>query len=168
MTVPTDARLHALALAVAAHLEGSQRWLATAESCTGGWIAKVCTDLPGSSNWFLGGAVVYANEAKTSSLGVKAETLLMHGAVSEPVIREMATGVLERFRSDLCVAVSGVAGPTGGTAEKPVGTVFIALATPTETRAWRRFNPGERLAFKQATSDQALGELLALLEAETA
>ena len=119
MTVPTDARLRVLARAVAVRLETSQRWLATAESCTGGWIAKVCTDLPGSSNWFLGGAVVYSNDAKTSSLGVKAETLLTHGAVSEPVIREMATGVLERFGSDLSVAVSGVAGPTGGTVEKP-------------------------------------------------
>jgi PncC family amidohydrolase len=95
---------------------------------------------------------------------VSAETLARHGAVSEPVAREMAEGAQREGHTDYAIAVTGIAGPGGGTAEKPVGTVFIALASPGETRAWRRFNPGERLAFKQATSDQALGELLALLE----
>ena len=163
MTVPTDARLHALAREVAVRLETSQRWLATAESCTGGWIAKVCTDLPGSSNWFLGGAVVYSNDAKTSSLGVKAETLLTHGAVSEPVIREMATGVLERFGSDLSVAVSGVAGPTGGTVEKPVGTVWFAWARRSGStillETARELFGGNRDAVRRLTGARALERL---------
>ena len=138
--------------------------LALAESCTGGYIAHRVTNVPGASAIFSAGLVTYSNEAKQRFLGVRAETLARHGAVSEPVAREMAEGARREGQTDYAIAVTGIAGPGGGTAEKPVGTVFIALAAPGETRAWRRFNPGDRLAFKQATSDQALGELLALLE----
>jgi nicotinamide-nucleotide amidase len=102
--------------------------LVTAESCTGGWIAKACTDLAGSSRWFRGGAVVYDNQLKAGVLGVRPQTLERHGAVSEATVREMAAGALERLNGDVAVAVSGIAGPEGGTAEKPVGTVWFAWA----------------------------------------
>src|SRR6185312_3348542 len=138
--------------------------LALAESCTGGYIAHRVTNGPGASAIFSAGLVTYSNEAKQRFLGGSAEALARHGAVSEPVAREMAEGACRAAQTDYAIAVTGIAGPGGGTPEKPVGTVFIALASPTGTRAWRRFNPGERLAFKQATSDQALGELLALLQ----
>jgi nicotinamide-nucleotide amidase len=111
---------------LAAHLLASGRRLVTAESCTGGWIAKVCTDLPGSSGWFLGGAVVYDNALKAAVLGVNPQTLAEVGAVSEAVVREMAAGALERLGGEVAVAVSGVAGPDGGTPDKPVGTVWFA------------------------------------------
>ena len=138
--------------------------LALAEYCTGGFIAHRVTNVPGASAIFSAGIVTYSNEAKQQFLGVRAETLAQHGAVSEAVAREMAEGAQRNCHTDYAIAVTGIAGPGGGTAEKPVGTVFIGLAAPHETRAWRRFNPGERLSFKQTTSDQALGELLALLQ----
>ena len=140
--------------------------LALAESCTGGYIAHRVTNVPGASAIFTAGLVTYSNAAKQRFLGVRPETLEKHGAVSEAVAREMAEGARRAAQTDYAISVTGIAGPGGGTPEKPVGTVFIALASPKETRAWRRFNPGERLAFKQATSDQALAELLALIEAE--
>lgn len=102
--------------------------LATAESCTGGWIAKVCTDLAGSSAWFERGFVTYSNEAKQDMLGVKAETLVQYGAVSEAVTAEMATGALRHSRAQVTVSVSGIAGPGGGTATKPVGMVCFGWA----------------------------------------
>jgi nicotinamide-nucleotide amidase len=108
-----------------------RRQLVTAESCTGGWIAKACTDRPGSSQWFRGGAVVYGNELKSALLGVRPETLGEAGAVSEATVREMAAGALERLGGDVAVAVSGIAGPDGGTPDKPVGTVWFAWATRT-------------------------------------
>lgn len=137
--------------------------LALAESCTGGYIAHRITNVPGASAVFSAGIVTYSNEAKQRFLGVRAETLAANGAVSEPVAREMAEGARRAAQTDYAISVTGIAGPGGGTPEKPVGTVFIGLASAQETRVWRCFNPGERLAFKQATSDQALGELLALL-----
>jgi nicotinamide-nucleotide amidase len=113
---------------VAAHLLTGGRQLVTAESCTGGWVAKACTDLPGSSRWYRGGAVVYADELKSALLGVRSRTLAEQGAVSEATVREMAAGALERLGGDVAVAVSGIAGPDGGSADKPVGTVWIAWA----------------------------------------
>ena len=117
-----------MAEAVAEKLIATRRTLATAESCTGGWIAKSITDLPGSSAWFAGGIVTYSNQAKMSLLGVKASTLEEEGAVSETTVKEMAEGVRKKFAVDVSVAVSGIAGPDGGTADKPVGTVWIAWA----------------------------------------
>lgn len=102
--------------------------VATAESCTGGWIAKAITDIPGSSEVFGYGIVCYSNGAKESQLGVRTETIARHGSVSEPVVREMAEGVLKLSGADLAVAVSGVAGPGGGSPEKPVGMVWFAWA----------------------------------------
>ena len=104
--------------------------LATAESCTGGALAQQLTAMAGASEYYLGGVVAYSNETKERALGVSHETLLAHGAVSEETVREMASGVRERLHADYAVATTGIAGPTGGTPEKPVGTVWIAVATP--------------------------------------
>ncbi len=109
-------------------LAAAGKSVATAESCTGGWIAKSLTDVPGSSECFAYGIVSYSNGAKEALLGVQPATLAEHGAVSEPVVREMAEGVLKLAGADFAVAVSGVAGPGGGSADKPVGTVWFAWA----------------------------------------
>ena len=127
----------------------SRGWqLVTAESCTGGWIAKACTDRPGSSGWFRGGAVVYTDELKTAMLGVQPRTLAEAGAVSEATVREMAVGALEHLGGDVAVAVSGIAGPDGGTPAKPVGTVWFAWAfrsgSETETRVQHHRFEGDR------------------------
>ncbi len=120
--------LQKLAAAVVADLSAASKAVSTAESCTGGWIAKSITDIAGSSAVFAYGVVSYSNGAKESILGVRQATLEEHGAVSERVVEEMAKGVLRLSGADIAVAVSGVAGPSGGTAEKPVGTVWFAWA----------------------------------------
>lgn len=117
-----------LAKALVTELAAGNKVVATAESCTGGWIAKALTDIPGSSDAFHYGIVSYSNGAKESLLGVKNETLIEHGAVSEAVVIEMAKGALRLSGADFAVAVSGVAGPDGGSEEKPVGTVWFAWA----------------------------------------
>ncbi len=124
----TDAEIHELAESLVTELAAADKSVATAESCTGGWVAKALTDIPGSSRAFAYGIVSYSNGAKESILGVHTATLIEHGAVSEPVVREMAEGVLQLSGSDFGVAVSGVAGPGGGSEEKPVGTVWFAWA----------------------------------------
>ncbi len=120
--------IHKLASAVVTALESSSKAVATAESCSGGWIAKAITDIAGASAVFHYGIVSYSNGAKESLLGVKNETLVEHGSVSEAVVREMARGVMNLSGSDIAVAVSGVAGPDGGSDAKPVGTVWFAWA----------------------------------------
>jgi nicotinamide-nucleotide amidase len=120
--------LQKLSAAVVNDLTGAGKAVSTAESCTGGWVAKSITDIPGSSAVFQYGIVSYSNGAKESILGVKNETLEEHGAVSQPVVEEMAKGVLRLSGADIAVAVSGVAGPDGGTEDKPVGTVWFAWA----------------------------------------
>lgn len=117
--------LQELARAVAIDVAASHGMLATAESCTGGWIAKVLTDIPGSSTWFEGGVVAYSYQAKEALLGVQPQTLERHGAVSEETVIEMVSGALARFGAGVAVAVTGIAGPGGGTADKPVGSVWI-------------------------------------------
>ena len=124
--MPEDPAIHDLASALVGELNRKHKAVATAESCTGGWIAKALTDVPGSSGCFGYGIVSYSNGAKESILGVKNQTLSEHGAVSEPVVREMAEGTLRLSGADISVAVSGVAGPDGGSDEKPVGTVWFA------------------------------------------
>jgi len=140
-------------------LTEQRQTLALAESCTGGNIANRITNVPGASAVFLGGVVSYANSAKETFLGVQADTLRIHGAVSEPVAREMALGALAKFGSDFALAVTGLAGPGGGTPEKPVGTVFIALASAAGVEVQRLLNPWDRLTFKDVTATQTLERL---------
>ena len=121
-----DLTIAALARALLARRES----LATAESCTGGWVAKVCTDLAGSSGWFERGLVTYSNAAKQELLGVSAQTLNQYGAVSEQTVQEMVLGILSHSHAQWGLAISGIAGPGGGSASKPIGTVWIAWAGP--------------------------------------
>jgi nicotinamide-nucleotide amidase len=130
--------------------------LALAESCTGGYIANRITNISGASAVFKGGAVTYSNEAKQVLLDVSVVTLEKFGAVSEPTAREMAEGALKRFNADYAISVTGIAGPNGGTAEKPVGTVFIGLAEKAQTMVSRQLNQFDRETFKFLTSQQAL------------
>jgi len=133
--------------------------LALAESCTGGCLAHRLTNVAGASAVFLAGFVTYSNAAKQKLLGVRAETLARHGAVSEAVARDMAEGARRVTGADYALAVTGIAGPSGGTRAKPVGTVFIGLATPAETTVEQNFNPLDRETFKQVTAQQALNWL---------
>src|SRR5215472_14903378 len=118
----TDPELYELAARVGQKLRAAERRVVTAESCTGGWVAKALTDVPGSSHWFECGYVTYSNAAKVRDLGVDPATLARHGAVSEPTVREMAANALRISGAEVAVAVSGIAGPDGGTLEKPAGT----------------------------------------------
>lgn len=141
-------------------LRAQDHFLATAESCTGGLIASTLTDTPGSSEWFAGSVVAYANEVKSKLLGVPEATLEQHGAVSEPVVLAMAQGALKALGADVSVAVSGVAGPGGGTPEKPVGTVWIAWAWPGGSRARQYSFQGTRDQIKGQTVMTAVNGLL--------
>ena len=137
--------------------------MASAESCTGGMIAAACTDLAGSSNWFERGFVSYSNEAKTDLLGVDAGLIVRHGAVSEAVARAMAQGALDCSRAQAAVAVTGVAGPGGGSAAKPVGTVWFGWATPLGVVSEMRHFPGDRASVRQATVRHGLLRLSELI-----
>ncbi|MGD2081829.1 MAG: nicotinamide-nucleotide amidase [Chromatiales bacterium] len=138
--------------------------LATAESCTGGWVAKAVTDIAGSSQWFDRGFVTYTNDSKREMLGVVAETLDREGAVSEAAVREMAEGALRHSRAGVALAVSGVAGPGGGTAAKPVGLVWLAWTRAGgETRTRRAHFDGDREAVRRQSVRAALEGVLAIL-----
>jgi nicotinamide-nucleotide amidase len=154
----------ALARRTGEALLAAHRRVATAESCTGGWIAKALTDVAGSSSWFGVGLVTYSNDAKQSLLGVRAETLQEQGAVSEDTVREMAAGALAASGADIAVAVSGVAGPDGGTPDKPVGTVWFAWAvsgaTPVTYAECVHFD-GDRETVRRRSVCHALGGVLA-------
>jgi nicotinamide-nucleotide amidase len=159
-----DAVLYELAANVGKALKRRGLMLATAESCTGGWIAEAVTMVAGSSEWFERGYVTYTYISKREMLGVKEATLAKHGAVAEAVVREMVEGALARSHAQLAVAVSGIAGPTGGTPEKPVGTVCFAWgmkvdAPRTETK---RFT-GDREAVRRKSVEHALKGVLGLL-----
>jgi nicotinamide-nucleotide amidase len=152
-----DRRVESLVESLAARLVARNEMLATAESCTGGWVAKVCTDLAGSSAWFDRGFVTYSNQAKQDMLGVSATTLDTCGAVSEEVVTEMVNGALAVSRAGWALAVSGVAGPDGGTAGKPVGTVWFAWGGPMGWRSAQRFNfAGDRDSVRRQAVLKAL------------
>ena len=137
--------------------------LATAESCTGGLIAAACTELSGSSNWFERGFVTYSNEAKTDALGVDAALIAQHGAVSEVVARAMAFGAVRHSLANVSVAVTGIAGPTGGTPQKPVGTVWFGFQVDGQLSSETLVFAGDRAAVRAATVRHALQRLLELL-----
>lgn len=158
---PAYLHLYELAAQVGAALRSHGRTLAIAESCTGGWIAKVITDVPGSSGWFDRGFVTYSNAAKTDLLGVRAVTIAEQGAVSAAVVAEMAAGALEQSPADLVIAVSGIAGPEGGTLDQPVGTVYLAWAlrgNPVQTES-RRFSGNRDEVRREAVAAALQGVL---------
>ena len=148
---------------VAERLLSQKLLLATAESCTGGLIAAACTDLAGSSVWFERGFVSYSNAAKTELLGVPAALIESHGAVSEPVVRAMVEGALRHSHAQVAVAVTGVAGPGGGSSGKPVGTVWFGWATPNGVVTDKRCFDGDRQQVREATVEHALLRLKQLL-----
>jgi nicotinamide-nucleotide amidase len=148
----TDHQLSELVALVARWALGAKYRVVTAESCTGGWIAKAFTDAAGSSRWFESGYVTYSNAAKARDLGVSERTLQEHGAVSEPAVREMAAGALRATGADVSIAVSGIAGPDGGSAEKPVGTVWFCVGRRVSSAGLRDAGGGVRNASSGATS----------------
>lgn len=162
--LPTESALHEAACATSAELRGRGEMLATAESCTGGWIAKLVTDIPGSSGWFRGGAVTYTNELKQVLLGVTDATLRDHGAVSRECALEMVAGAIDRLGASIAVAVTGVAGPSGGTPDKPVGTVWIAWQQRGGSAIAEVFRfPGDRDAVRRQTVARALAGIREIL-----
>jgi nicotinamide-nucleotide amidase len=165
----TDRDLYLLAEEVGRRAYASGWRIATAESCTAGWIAKALTDVPGSSLWFECGYVTYSNTAKTRDVGVSGRTLAEHGAVSEATVREMANGALRTAGVEMGIAVTGIAGPDGGTAAKPVGTVWFAVATvnaegPATVCELRHFS-GDREQVRRQSVDCALRLALGRLSA---
>jgi nicotinamide-nucleotide amidase len=148
-----------LEAAVGKLLVQSGQTVATAESCTGGLLATLLTNMPGSSGFFLRGWVTYANAAKQEELGVPAETIEAHGAVSEPTARAMATGAKAAAKTDFALATTGIAGPDGGSVEKPVGTVWIALASPDGVDAWKYIFPGNRQQVRLRAAQMCLAFL---------
>lgn len=160
-----DKTLYQLAEQVGQALKSHGLMLATAESCTGGWVSEAITMVPGSSDWFERGFVTYTYISKREMLGVSDDTLGRHGAVSEPTVREMVTGALTRSHAQVAVAVSGTAGPAGGTPEKPVGTICLAWslkdgAPQSETQHFA----GDREAVRKQSVEHALRGVLLLLE----
>lgn len=139
--------------------------LAVAESCTGGWVAKEITSAPGCSHWFERGFVTYTNKSKQEMLGVRAATIEQHGAVSEQTVREMAEGALRNSNAQVALSISGIAGPDGGSEDKPVGTVWFGWAgTVFPTTARRQWFPGDRDQVRLQSVEAALRGLLDLLE----
>lgn len=159
-----DTELQRLAIQVGAHLIDAERRLVTAESCTGGWIGKVLTDIPGSSDFYLGGVISYSNTLKQTLLGVLPSTLARHGAVSEAAVQEMAIGALETLGGHVAIAVTGIAGPEGAQPDKPVGTVWFGWAwrrdDEIETRVALETFAGDREAVRRQAITRALSEIL--------
>ena len=154
-----------LAQSIAERLMARGEMLATAESCTGGWAAQALTALAGSSNWFERGFVTYSNAAKEEMLGVRPGTLARHGAVSEETAREMALGALSHSRAAIALAITGIAGPSGGSPDKPVGTVCFAWAVKGgAARSETRHLAGEREAVRRQSVERALAGVLELLD----
>ena len=142
--------------------------VAVAESCTGGLVAAEITAIPGSSGYFLGGVVAYSNDAKEAFLGVPHDLLAAHGAVSREVAEAMAAGARARFGADLAVSITGIAGPDGGSVDKPVGTVYLGYATPRDAGSRYKRCSGDRAAIRAAAARTALDFLFALAVEHTA
>jgi nicotinamide-nucleotide amidase len=158
----SDGSLRLLAEHAGGLLLARRRRVATAESCTGGWVAKCLTDIAGSSQWFERGYVTYSNAAKEQQIGVSAEALMTFGAVSGPVVEQMAQGAVRSSGADLAVAITGIAGPDGGSAEKPVGLVWFALADAGVARPLvrRQQFSGDRERIRRAAVATALQMLI--------
>ena len=158
--------MNALARKLGERLKAKGSLLVTAESCTGGWAAQAVTAIAGSSDWFERGFVTYSNAAKEEMLGVRPATIAKHGAVSEETAREMALGALKHSRGTIALAITGIAGPSGGSAAKPVGTVCFAWARKGHDASaeTRRFT-GDRDAVRRQSVEHALGKVLDLLDA---
>ena len=164
MQIPSDAQLREQAQALGERLRAAHDALVTAESCTGGWIAKCLTDIAGSSDWFDSGMVVYSYEAKQALLGVRPQTLEQHGAVSRETVIEMVSGALVNSGASVAVAVTGIAGPGGGSADKPVGTVWVAWKRRGGYARAQAFQfDGDRAAVRRQTVDRALAGVAELL-----
>ena len=162
--MPTDSVVHQLAIRVGNKLRDGRLMLATAESCTGGMVATAITDISGSSGWFERGFVTYSNQAKTEMIGVPPELIEKHGAVSEPVARAMAEGALTNSRAQVSLAVTGVAGPGGGTPEKPVGMVSFGWSNRLHTTVETKTFKGDREQIRVQAAAHALRGMLALLD----
>jgi nicotinamide-nucleotide amidase len=154
-----------LARTLGERLKRAGAMLVTAESCTGGWAAQAVTSIAGSSDWFDRGYITYSNDAKRELLGVRADTLARHGAVSEQTAREMAQGALAKGKGTVALAITGVAGPGGGSAEKPVGTVCFAWATKRGARAETQRFSGDRESVRRQSVIHALEGVLRTLDA---
>jgi nicotinamide-nucleotide amidase len=152
--------LNDVARKVGEELKASRAILVTAESCTGGWVAQALTSIPGSSDWFERGFITYSDDSKQDLLGVRSETLTRHGAVSEETAREMAQGALERSKGTLALAVTGVAGPGGGSAAKPVGMVCFAWARKGAVRSETQRFSGDRESVRKQSVIRALQGVL--------
>ncbi|PCJ88097.1 MAG: competence/damage-inducible protein A [Flavobacteriales bacterium] len=140
-------------------LNEQKQYLSTAESCTGGYVAHLLTSVPGSSNYFAGSIVCYSNEVKINQLGIRTETLEKNGAVSQQVVEEMALGAKQQFRTDYAIATSGIAGPSGGTSDKPVGTVWIAISSPNGVISKKHLFGNDRIRNIKMSTDAALNML---------
>lgn len=161
METPSDFQLQSMAEDVGVRLRASRQMLVTAESCTGGWIAKIVTDIAGSSDWFDCGLVAYSYEAKQALLSVNPHTLETHGAVSRETVIEMVSGALVHSGASVAVAVTGIAGPGGGTSDKPVGTVWVAWKRRGGYPQARLFHfAGDREAVRRQTVAAALAGLV--------
>ena len=162
--MPTDSVVHQLAVRAGNKLREMRLMLTTAESCTGGMVAAAITDISGSSGWFERGFVTYSNHAKTEMIGVPAELIDKHGAVSEPVARAMAEGALRNSRAQVSLAITGVAGPGGGTETKPVGMVSFAWSNRLHTSVETLVFKGDREQIRVQAATHALRGLLLLLD----
>jgi len=162
--MPTDTVVHQLAIRVGNKLRDERLMLATAESCTGGMVATAITDISGSSAWFERGFVTYSNLAKVEMIGVPAALIEQHGAVSEPVAKAMAEGALRNSRAQVSVAITGVAGPAGGSEAKPVGTVSFAWSNRLDTSVETQLFKGDREQVRAQAAAHALRKLLEFLD----
>ncbi len=152
---------------LAAALSDRELTLATAESCTAGGLSRLLTEIPGASAFFIGGVIAYHNDVKLQLLDVPRETLIHHGAVSSQTAIAMAEGGRSRFKTDFCVSITGIAGPGGGSADKPVGLIYIAVASPQRTHVEEHRFPGDRSQVREGAITAALKLILGAIADET-